>query len=147
MLLHARMHLYHLVLYSITAIWAIGPMSIQFTSQKFKDTNLHYVKNSSICETTLGVTQYSGYIEAGKNMSMVSPSKVTQNLLSSPVTVRPTTHQRRHFSLLSGVILLICFFQGVYMPPHDTVIIKFSIGNGSYFINPGGKTTYLNPYR
>jgi len=81
------MHLHRLVLSSIAAIVStavveavfIGvndlgheSLSIRFTSQKFKDTNLRYVKNSGICETTPGVSQYSGYVEVGKNMSMVS---------------------------------------------------------------------------
>ena len=81
------MHLHRLVLSSITAIVStavvktvsigtnnLGPesISVRFNSQKFKDTNLHYVKDSGICETTPGVTQYSGYVEVGKNMSMVS---------------------------------------------------------------------------
>ena len=48
------------------------PTAVQFTSQKFNGTDLRYVKNSGICETTPGVTQYSGYVEVGKNMSMVS---------------------------------------------------------------------------
>ena len=43
-----------------------------FRSQIQNDTNLRYVANSGICETTPGVTQYSGYIDVGKNMSMVS---------------------------------------------------------------------------
>ena len=43
-----------------------------FRSQIQNDTNLRYVENSGICETTPGVTQYSGYIDVGKNMSMVS---------------------------------------------------------------------------
>ncbi|KIJ64801.1 hypothetical protein HYDPIDRAFT_28162, partial [Hydnomerulius pinastri MD-312] len=34
------------------------------------DTNLRYVKNSGVCETTPGVNQYSGYIDVGTNMSM-----------------------------------------------------------------------------
>ena len=43
-----------------------------FRSQIQKDTNLRYVANSGICETTPNVTQYSGYIDVGTNMSMVS---------------------------------------------------------------------------
>ena len=45
---------------------------LSFRSQMQKDLNLRYVENSGICETTPGVTQYSGYIDVGKNMSMVS---------------------------------------------------------------------------
>lgn len=43
-----------------------------FRSQAQNDTSLRYVTNSGICETTPGVTQYSGYIDVGTNMSMVS---------------------------------------------------------------------------
>jgi hypothetical protein len=43
-----------------------------FHSQIQDDTNLRYVTNSGICETTPGVTQYSGYVDVGTNMSMVS---------------------------------------------------------------------------
>ena len=43
-----------------------------FRSQIQNDTNLRYVANSGICETTPGVSQYSGYIDVGLNMSMVS---------------------------------------------------------------------------
>ena len=43
-----------------------------FCSQIQNDTSLRYVANSGICETTPGVNQYSGYIDVGTNMSMVS---------------------------------------------------------------------------
>ncbi|KAG6329227.1 hypothetical protein ID866_9861 [Astraeus odoratus] len=43
---------------------------VGFASTKFEGTNLRYVMNSGICETTRGVTQYSGYVEVGYNMSM-----------------------------------------------------------------------------
>ena len=46
--------------------------TLGFRSQIQNDTNLRYVANSGICETTPGVTQYSGYIDVGTNMSMVS---------------------------------------------------------------------------
>ncbi|KIK29406.1 hypothetical protein PISMIDRAFT_480498 [Pisolithus microcarpus 441] len=42
----------------------------RFTSTKFNGTGLRYVTNSGICETTPNVTQYSGYVEVGRNMSM-----------------------------------------------------------------------------
>ena len=45
---------------------------VAFRSQIQDDTNLRYVANSGICETTPGVTQYSGYIDVGTNMSMAS---------------------------------------------------------------------------
>ncbi|KAN0094565.1 Alpha/Beta hydrolase fold [Tylopilus felleus] len=43
---------------------------LTFQSRIQNDTNLRYVANSGICETTPGVTQYSGYINIGKDMSM-----------------------------------------------------------------------------
>ena len=43
-----------------------------FRSQIQNDTNLRYVANSGICETTPGVNQYSGYLDVGTDMSMVS---------------------------------------------------------------------------
>lgn len=33
-------------------------------------TNMSFVKNSGICETTAGVNQYSGYLSVGDNMNM-----------------------------------------------------------------------------
>ena len=44
----------------------------KFRSQIQNDTNLRYIANSGICEATPGVTQYSGYIDVGTDMSMVS---------------------------------------------------------------------------
>jgi len=96
------MHLYRPVLSSIAAIASttvikavsmgtnsLGheSISVRSTSQKFKDTNLRYVKNSGVCETTLGVTQYSGYVEVGKNMSMVSSFVVVWRLHTSHMIV------------------------------------------------------------
>ncbi|KAG8216123.1 hypothetical protein J3R82DRAFT_8126 [Butyriboletus roseoflavus] len=52
---------------------------VVFRSQIQKDTNLRYVANSGICETTPGVTQYSGYIDVGTNMSMVSTMRRGRN--------------------------------------------------------------------
>ncbi|KAG1740419.1 Alpha/Beta hydrolase protein [Suillus paluster] len=45
-----------------------GHIGIQ--SEVHDGTGIHYVKNSGICETTPGVTQISGYIDVGTNMSM-----------------------------------------------------------------------------
>lgn len=56
---------------SIGAGASVQGVSVHFKSTWFEDTNLRYVMNSGICETTPGVTQYSGYITVGKNMSMV----------------------------------------------------------------------------
>jgi hypothetical protein len=44
---------------------------IKIQSNVHNATGIHYVKNSGICETTPNVTQISGYIDVGKNMSMV----------------------------------------------------------------------------
>ena len=44
-----------------------------FASRNLADnTTLRYVKDSGVCETTPGVSQMSGYIDVGTNMSMVS---------------------------------------------------------------------------
>lgn len=42
-----------------------------FTSRIHKDCQLRYVSDSGVCETTAGVHQVSGYLDIGKNMSMV----------------------------------------------------------------------------
>lgn len=44
---------------------------IEIRSNVHNATGIRYVKNSGICETTPGVKQISGYIDVGKNMSMV----------------------------------------------------------------------------
>jgi hypothetical protein len=41
------------------------------TSRTMKDVNLRYVVDSGVRETTQGVHPMSGYIDVGKNMSMV----------------------------------------------------------------------------
>ncbi|KAG1740432.1 Alpha/Beta hydrolase protein [Suillus paluster] len=43
---------------------------IEIRSKVHNATGIRYVKNSGICETTPGVTQISGYIDVGTNMSM-----------------------------------------------------------------------------
>ncbi|KAG1740415.1 Alpha/Beta hydrolase protein [Suillus paluster] len=43
---------------------------IEIQSEVHDATGIRYVKNSGICETTPGVTQISGYIDVGTNMSM-----------------------------------------------------------------------------
>jgi hypothetical protein len=43
-----------------------------FVSTAQDGLSLRYVQNSEVCETTSGVQQVSGYIDVGKNMSMVS---------------------------------------------------------------------------
>jgi hypothetical protein len=49
---------------------------IMIRSKVHNATGIRYVKNSGICETTPGVKQVSGYIDVGKNMSMVRLSEV-----------------------------------------------------------------------
>jgi len=44
---------------------------IDIQSSAHNATGIRYVKNSGICETTPNVTQISGYIDIGSNMSMV----------------------------------------------------------------------------
>lgn len=44
---------------------------IEFRSELIQDGGLRYVQNSGVCETTPGVTQLSGYIDVGKNQSLV----------------------------------------------------------------------------
>jgi len=46
------------------------PINKVFVS-KTSDTNLTYVENSGICETTLGVHQVSGYVNVGPDLNMV----------------------------------------------------------------------------
>lgn len=45
-----------------------GFINVQF---KANASGIRYVKNSGICETTPNITQISGYIDVGTNMSMV----------------------------------------------------------------------------
>lgn len=47
------------------------PVVSRFKSSIHEDLSLRFVANSGVCETTPGVHQISGYIEVGKNMSMV----------------------------------------------------------------------------
>jgi hypothetical protein len=44
---------------------------LEIRSKVHNATGIRYVKNSGICETTPNVTQISGYIDVGTNMSMV----------------------------------------------------------------------------
>lgn len=48
-----------------------APAYQHFTSQNHDDVSLRFVNDSGICETTPGVHQVSGYLDVGKNMSMV----------------------------------------------------------------------------
>jgi hypothetical protein len=44
---------------------------VEIRSKVHNATGIRYIKNSGICETTPNVTQISGYIDVGTNMSMV----------------------------------------------------------------------------
>lgn len=46
-----------------------------FVSASKAATNLTYVKNSGICETTPGVEQISGYVEVASGANMVSSNQ------------------------------------------------------------------------
>ena len=43
----------------------------RFTSTKNPNVSIRFIANSGVCETTPGVHQISGYLDVGKNMSMV----------------------------------------------------------------------------
>ena len=44
----------------------------KFTSKYNPNVSIRFVTDSGVCETTPGVHQISGYLDVGKNMSMVS---------------------------------------------------------------------------
>ncbi|KAG6380281.1 Alpha/Beta hydrolase protein [Boletus reticuloceps] len=94
-----------------------------FRSQVQNDTCLRYVANSGICETTPGVTQYSGYIDVRTNMSMWFWFFEARN---SPETA-PFTLWLNSFPICSSMI-------GLFQE------------NGPCLVNADGNSTYLNPY-
>ena len=58
----------------LVALGVLGVSAIPqstFVSTVHNDLSMRYVENSGVCETTPGVHQVSGYIDVGKNMSMV----------------------------------------------------------------------------
>ncbi|KAG6380284.1 Alpha/Beta hydrolase protein [Boletus reticuloceps] len=85
--------------------------------------NLRYVANSGICETTPGVTQYSGYIDVGTNMSMWFWFFEARN---SPETAPFTLW-------LNG-------------GPGCSSMIGLFQEHGPCLVNADGNSTYLNPY-
>ncbi|KAF8128592.1 Alpha/Beta hydrolase protein [Boletus edulis] len=87
------------------------------------DANLRYVANSGICETTPGVTQYSGYIDVGTNMSMWFWFFEARN---SPETAPFTLW-------LNG-------------GPGCSSMIGLFQEHGPCLVNADGTSTYLNPY-
>ena len=55
-----------------TPLSETDPIHTRFTSTNNPDISIRFVTNSGVCETTPGVHQISGYLDVGKNMSMVS---------------------------------------------------------------------------
>ena len=74
--------LFLLALFAINAVECVNATSLseittihtRFTSTKNPKVSIRFVTNSGVCETTPGVQQISGYVDVGKNMSMVSIS-------------------------------------------------------------------------
>jgi hypothetical protein len=56
---------------NLTPLFETPTIHSQFTSTKNPNVSIRFVTNSSVCETTPGVHQISGYLDVGKNMSMV----------------------------------------------------------------------------
>ncbi|KAG2158088.1 Alpha/Beta hydrolase protein [Suillus bovinus] len=54
---------------------------VEIQSKVHNATGIRYVKNSGICETTPNVTQISGYINVGTNMSMVYFCSLSSRLI------------------------------------------------------------------
>ncbi|KAI6002116.1 Alpha/Beta hydrolase protein [Pisolithus albus] len=100
-----------------------GSSYTRFTSTKLSGMGLRYVTNSGICETTPNVTQYSGYVEVGRNMSMWFWFFEARN---SPETAPFTLW-------LNG-------------GPGCSSMIGLFQENGPCQVNPDGETTRLNPY-
>ncbi|KAG9308308.1 Alpha/Beta hydrolase protein [Chiua virens] len=94
-----------------------------FRSQIHPDTNLRYITNSGVCETTPGVNQYSGYIDVGTNMSMWFWFFEARN---SPETAPFTLW-------LNG-------------GPGCSSMVGLFQENGPCMVNADGNSTYLNPY-
>ncbi|KAK4183926.1 Alpha/Beta hydrolase protein [Podospora australis] len=86
-------------------------------------SNLSYVTNSGICETTPGVTQYSGYLTVGKNMNVFFWFFEARN---SPDTTP-----------------LALWLNG---GPGCSSMVGLFIENGPCHFNAGGTEPKLNPY-
>ncbi|KAI6165271.1 Alpha/Beta hydrolase protein [Pisolithus thermaeus] len=113
----------------------------QFISTKFNGTVLRYVTDSGICETTPNVTQYSGYVEVGKNMFMWFWFFEARH---SPETAP--------FTLWWGIVLLLCADTASSAQlrlnggPGCSSMMGLFQENGPCQVNPDGETTRLNPY-
>ena len=57
-----------------SSLYKTDSVQTQITSKNNPDISMRFVTNSGVCETTPGVQQISGYVDVGKNMSMVSIS-------------------------------------------------------------------------
>ena len=90
--------LFLLIFFAINAVeWVnANPFSdtttirTRFTSRNNPTASIRFVKDSGVCETTPGVHQISGYLDVGKNMSMVSiffPSEHRWSLISASVVL------------------------------------------------------------
>ncbi|CAH7682676.1 carboxypeptidase S1 [Phakopsora pachyrhizi] len=91
--------------------------------EKYKKGSYRFVKNSQVCETTPGVTTYSGYIDIGKNMSMFFWFfEARHNPQKAPLTL-----------WLNG-------------GPGCSSLIGLFQENGPCTISPDGQSSVLNPY-
>ncbi|KAG1881409.1 Alpha/Beta hydrolase protein [Suillus tomentosus] len=96
---------------------------VEIQSKAHNATGIRYVKNSGICETTPNVTQISGYINVGTNMSMWFWFFESRN---SP--------EAAPFTLwLNG-------------GPGCSSMIGLFQENGPCLVNADGNSTTLNPY-
>ncbi|CCL99512.1 uncharacterized protein FIBRA_01530 [Fibroporia radiculosa] len=101
----------------------LQPAQKEFASQTLEDTKIRYVLDSGVCETTPGVSQMSGYVDIGANMSMWFWFFESRN--------QPETAP---FTLwLNG-------------GPGCSSMIALLQENGPCFVNPDNSTTYINPY-
>ncbi|KAG1822825.1 Alpha/Beta hydrolase protein [Suillus subaureus] len=97
---------------------------VEIQSKVHNATGIRYVKNSGICETTPNVTQFSGYIDVGTNMSMWFWFFESRN---SPETAPFTLW-------LNG-------------GPGCSSMIGLFQENGPCLVNADRNSTTLNPYR
>ena len=72
MMIHLSL-LFLLAFYAIEWVDATETATIRtrFMSTNNPNVSISFVTNSGVCETTPGVQQISGYLDVGKNMSMV----------------------------------------------------------------------------
>ncbi|RPD60581.1 alpha/beta-hydrolase [Lentinus tigrinus ALCF2SS1-7] len=105
------------------ALLDIGTPYIKFKSNIIADTQVRYVRNSGVCETTPGVNQWSGYLDIGTNMSMWFWFFEARNESdTAPFTL-----------WLNG-------------GPGCSSMIGLFQENGPCQVNPDNQTTVINPY-